>query len=420
MRSIFAALVFATARLRKLLETLEGFLDRLGSGAPRYAEEGNEELSRDTLSLQDRRRLYTFGVSEWNDIPTLAQLWMEELGSKGLRGAHAEMQELALGDEDDPRTFSARLPKNVRFPVRWGEKSKQLLWVHPNGGLNQDGQTHVEVSPRPELTDQAILAALTVLEAGNEYVELDRSRLSKALDKMEFPLKSRIYDYMITLRRRATVLESEGSYQAFERFMAPYPEMEVDRALGTQYQALELIVALLRYYRPGFDDLPRGEQRDLILRTFDFMYKLSKDSLGLIAFLQHGTADKGLPKRGVERAQTYVNAVVWNQVEGLGHREIGQRLGIDPSPTDLRQGGHKKVAAMVKSGKGIVEAAFGKEGWRRLVGAMKARAEWFNSLDHDDKETEWIVDAQSESIREGTLSESWLRSNLEHGDDAED
>ena len=85
---------------------------------------GPEEYPYD--AEHTRWLLYELGVKEWPHLPTLAQLWLNELNSTGL---HA----LDPGSEAPPKQTAhgrpaVNPPQGEVYPVRTGSH-RQVLWL---------------------------------------------------------------------------------------------------------------------------------------------------------------------------------------------------------------------------------------------------------------------------------------------------
>lgn len=67
-------------------------------------------------------------------------------------------------------------------------------------------------------------------------------------------------------------------------------------------------------------------------------------------------------------------------------------MGI-PLPPDFEvKGEHQTVRKMVERGQRILEDAFGKEGWRERVEAMKNQKAWWQSLSAEEEYNEYEVE----------------------------
>jgi transposase len=153
---------------------------------------------------------------------------------------------------------------------------------------------------------------------------------------------------------------------------------------------MEYISPLLCYYKPGMRCSPR-ELEDLLEKTCyhinDFLESLRK----LQAFLEYGTPNRKL-RPAIKEPNREVRAAILHDVNGLNYREIGERMQI-PLPPDFEiKGEHQTVRKMVERGQRILEDAFGKEGWRERVEAMKTEKAWWQSLSAEEEYNEYEVE----------------------------
>jgi hypothetical protein len=108
---------------------------------------------------------------------------------------------------------------------------------------------------------------------------------------------------------------------------------------------------------------------------------------GLESFLRYGTPDQKLTSM-VRNPQRDVRAAVLHDVEGMSYTQVGERLKV-PLPPDYEiKGEHQTVRKMVGRGKSILEAAFGEEGWRKRIEAMKAEKKRWESLSPEERRKE--------------------------------
>ena len=149
---------------------------------------------------------------------------------------------------------------------------------------------------------------------------------------------------------------------------------------------------LLRYHRPGFDDLPHQERTNLVVdacgHTYEFLEALRK----LVAFLEHGRINYRGPA-AIKVASKDIAAAVLRDVDGLTNREIGERLGV-PLPTDFRiKADHPTVRKMVGRGRRTLKAALGEDGWKEHVRAMKEEAQAWHSRSPLQRQAELEAEA---------------------------
>ena len=292
-----------------------------------------------------------------DELPEFANEWLEELARVGYRGMASvgyedEAQRLPTKEQADrimDSTVSRPLGVDEEaYPVTF-ENSRQVLWLQLKGERShKQGYREVRASDRPLRTNEAVLAALTVLEGK----QVDARQVREALDAS------------------GLALDESLTRQSLEKRNLPAP---------LPINLLEYVFLLLRYHRPGFDDLPREERLDLIEGTCIHINECIDTARKLTAFLEYGTPGKR--QRGATRnADRDVRAAVRRDVDGWTYRRIGEELGV-PLPQDFDyKGDHPRVRQMVSRGQSILERALGKDGWRKHIEAMRTEAERWNAL----------------------------------------
>jgi hypothetical protein len=250
-------------------------------------------------------------------------------------------------------------------------------WLVCNGVLGaprspERGYREISVSDEPLRTDAAIVAALTALEAK----PLDLGALRKVLE-IGLPLRG------------------ESFWDRWNRALGDDRiEEDLRRSLRElrHHQALDYVLMLLRYHRPGFDDLPHQERANLVVdacgHTNEFLEALRK----LVAFLEHGQLHFRGPA-AIKVASKDIAAAVLRDVDGLTNREIGERLGV-PLPTDFRiKADHPTERKMVGRGRRALKAALGEDRWKEHVRAMKDEAEAWRSRSPVQRQAELEAEA---------------------------
>jgi len=169
------------------------------------------------------------------------------------------------------------------------------------------GYREISVSDEPLRTDAAIVAALTALEGK----PLDLGTLCKVL-AIGLPLRGESFWDRFN--------RASGDRRAAEGLRTAFRELR-------HHHALDYVLMLLRYHRPGFDDLPPQERTNLVVdacaHANEFLEALRK----LFAFLEHGQLHFREPA-AIKVASKDVAAAVLRDVDGLTNREIGERLGV--------------------------------------------------------------------------------------------
>jgi hypothetical protein len=190
------------------------------------------------------------------ELASLARLWLHELASVGLQ----EIDRPSGAPPKEPASYYPRsepLHSDV-VPVKL-EASREVLWLKLNGRRSERGYKRAEVLDTFLSTDRAILAALTALEAKEiKTKELDESLIEREVDSLneEWPEPGEeLYKEIVQELVQAV---DEGLVQDLEEDMRKFRHAYDDPQVHMTH-TLEYVGALLRHYRPEFDDLPREE-----------------------------------------------------------------------------------------------------------------------------------------------------------------
>ncbi len=252
------------------------------------------------------------------------------------------------------------------YPVRVGDAG-QVCWLQLDAGRSERGYRNVAISDEPLRTDKAIVAALTALEGR----PLDAERLAKALPEVVPFYGEAVWDRWTKILKER---RDDGDL--------------IETLEGLRYhQALDYVLTLLRYHRPGFDEMPREERVALVAGTCSCVNRFLEALRKLMAFLEHGTPGRRIPA-ATKAATRDVKAAVLKDVDGLTYRGIGKELGVPPPEDAGHKGDHPTVRKMVRRGRAILVRALGEEGWRRQAEAMRAEAARWRSLSEAQREAE--------------------------------
>lgn len=315
-----------------------------------------------------REDLYSGMALGHPDLRAFAQEWLDELARVGYHGME-EASGLPLKQQaSDLSAMPRPLPVHGdAYPVRF-EDAGQTIWLRLDGPRSPErGYREVIVSDDPLRTDTAILAAITSLEGRR----LDVGRLREALPE---------------------IMPSPGE-SFFDRWKEALTEGHEETLRNLRHhRALDYVLTLLRYHRLGFDDLPLEERAGLVADTSAHVNRLLETLRKLSTFLEHGRPGRRGPTAARVTARD-VTATVLKDVDGLTHREIGERFGI-LLPVDFGyKGDHATVRKMVLRGRRVLERALGAEGWRKQVETMRAEAKRWRSMSEPEREAELEAEA---------------------------
>ncbi len=306
------------------------------------------------------------------DLPELARLRMEKLAKRGLPEINPES-----GDptKEMANYYPPHTPDGVEArPVRL--ENNQVIWIRASGFFDEEyGYRTLRVydrfrsSPR---SDNAIIAASTVSEA-------------TAIEPPE-----KVWKLIPFFERVGEEVSSERIDDDLEEFLtaiakllkAHFEGLNLDDVRPAALDTLEYIIDVFRYYRPGFDDLPREEQIALIEHACGHVNDLLKAVFNLTQFAKYGTP-KGKINPEVKNAARDVRAAELKVVTGLRYRKIAEIMGIPPPKTWPSKNDHPTVRRMAGRGMNLLEKAFGKEGMQKWIEEKQEEARWFQSLDRD-------------------------------------
>ncbi|MEJ7873027.1 MAG: hypothetical protein WKF67_12285, partial [Rubrobacteraceae bacterium] len=210
------------------------------------------------------------------DVRAFAQEWLEELLRVGYYGMEESLG-LPLRQQEGEYSSPPRpLPLyGEAYPTRLGGTG-QTVWLQLDGPRSPErGYREISVSDKPLRTDAAILASLTALEVR----PIDLGVLREILPKI-LPLRGESF-----WDRWTGILEDR---RADEKLMSTLRDLR-------HHQTLDYFLALLRYHRPGFDDLPPRERADLITETCSYANEFLDALRKLVAFLEHGRPNRRGP-----------------------------------------------------------------------------------------------------------------------------
>src|SRR5919107_2100815 len=320
-----------------------------------------------------REDLYAGMAFGMPDMRAFAREWLEEL----LRVRYYGMEEsLGLPLKQQSGDFfspaGSRPIHGQTYPARVGEVG-QIVWLKLDGPRSPErGYREISVSKEPLRTDAALLAALTALEGR----PIDLGALHKVL-------------------RRILPLRNESF---FERWTKALEDSHIREDLRPtlkdlrHHQTLDYTLMLLRYYSPGFDDLPLEERADLVGETCAHINEFVEVLYKLMSFLKHGKPKRRGPA-ATKLAARDIKAAILKKVDGLTNRQIAEVLCMNTPADFLIKGDHPTVRKMVKRGRSALVVALGEEGWRAHAQAMKDEAQRWHSRSEIQRRAELQAEA---------------------------
>lgn len=338
--------------------------------------------------LVRRRALYESGGVAFPHLPTLAELWIDELHEVGLAKADPSTGALPkqAGSHADDRV-SLDDARPVRLP------SGKILWLKLNGERTDQGYRQVEVSDEPMRTDAAMVAACAVLECA----VLEQGEVEDETEQLRVLLRAR------GVERLKGPLSEQVLADASETRNAR-PEEHGKDLERLHLRTLEYALALLRDRRPGFDDLNLDDQLGLLRKAASHAIAVAAASLNLMKFLEYGTP-RALPSRALETAGRQVEAALLRDVAGLRWREVAEKMGI-PKPSNYEIKRDVPYArTLAKKGRGLLSAALGDEGWQEQIEAKKAEMWWWQSLDGEQQRAVRFAERFERVVGSGRLLE---------------
>jgi len=261
-------------------------------------------------------------------------------------------------------------------------------------------------------TDRAILAALTSLEAKEIKTEaLDESLIEREVDSSneEWPEPGGAL-FEETVRELVQAVD-DGLVEALEEDMREFRYAD-DEPHVHAVHTLAYVLALLRYYRPEFNNLPREERVALLKEALRRVNNFLKGLRQLEAFLEYGAPERDLRPR-IEDAAGDIRAAELRVVEGLSNREIGEVLGIAPSQTDLDKGDNAKARTRADRGERLLISSLGEEGWRKLVEAKRAQRDHYQALSEEEQELVQFAEQEGLTLEQARERIDWARSEWE-------
>ena len=326
--------------------------------------------ARETMNVPDLAGAWLEILAEYGSLPFVSST---EIAHKGKPLSRPIAEDL-LNAPSDPSVYPARL------------NNGQVIWIRLHKRRFSDALVSATVVDRPDSV--AVLAALTIMESDEVDIEqLKRSLLLVDLSHLG-GIPESVYDVEIDL------IFMEKKSEALELIRA-FPVGPVRFAL-----------ALLRYYRPGFDALPEEEKRDLVIGCCERMNRTNVATRQLTGFLEYG-APRRDQRPAIEDPHRDVRAAVMRDVEGETYPKVAARLRIQVSEKAEHIGDFSTVSKAVGRGRDILVRAFGRGGWEKAAAEMRREHVRRETLSEPEKFVEdfaegWHVSPQiAQSILEG-------------------
>jgi hypothetical protein len=349
---------------------------------PSIPEDWKEAPDTDPYLLRIRTLLECEGELH---MLTLARMWLEKLAEVGLHEADHASKAVAK----EPGSYRPRAePLHTGiYPIRL-EGSREVVFIKLNSFRSEHGYKALEILDSPLRTDKAILAALTVLEAR----QLERpSRMEDSLVREALDLRR--YWSEPPDDQDMPEVEKEPRYSTLEELsLLEEPEVLLYQLKKVgPIPTLEFVVAILRHYRPEFDELPREEQVSLVKAGCERVNNFLKALNHLVSFLEYGAAGKKLASSREDAARD-MRAAELQDVERLTAPKLGDLLGIEKPKSDKDRRTNSTANDIAKRGRRLLVNNLGEEFWSKAVEAKKEERQRHSSLSEEEQAIEWLAE----------------------------
>jgi len=354
-----------------------------------------EAKSVDSLLLQLAKRK----LSEWPSIPELALALQELLAARGIDGYDHDTLEMlsrpekarnkleVKGDTNSDRredlssglvphappydrlSRSPLLSEDLRiFPVPQSHTGERLVLVLEETDADNPGRflPRLEYASGEPEDVSAMMAMMIVLGDFLKRRSLQDEKSVGAAgggDKFYMPI-----DWVIrTVRNRMDGLAPEKKSPERCKSM-------LDSAANSQMtHASKFILALLRYRRQDFDDLPFEEQLGILEKFSAYLKNLFDAVRSLESFLDYGTPGRNTTPR-IKDAEADLQMSLDHDVLGWSQTKVAEFYGINLSQSDKLKGGSSTVAQSIRRGRKLLEETLGKEKWGTLKQELRDRS----------------------------------------------
>ncbi len=343
-----------------------------GNGNSGHSDPPQEQIDYDRLCL------YFEGIRGFGGLSELAEAMIAELGRVGLSSAipHGSPPK---GSDDYPIPNHGSSKPTLR-PVEL--KTGSRIFVQPDarrellgspGGNTPEQRTAGKVGYRFAVvlddhlrTDEAIVAALTVMESRREKLEQatsspDPGRLKRMAKRR--PLRTKPLTFVL-----AQLGYSQPEFgDSFEQYEVGPPNFAV---------------SLLEHFRPEFGDLDERDKVRLIEKTEGRIEAFSKALDRLLKTLEYEPASGAL-KVQPRKLNSSVRVAQLHDIAGYTYTEIAELLGArKPTGRDEDKAGHKLMEDHTKQGRRILTEALGggEAAYRDYCDQKTAEAEAWQAM----------------------------------------
>ena len=260
------------------------------------------------------------------------------------------------------------------FPAKV-QGSREVIWVQPEGRRTEQGYKRVEVLNTQLATDTAIIAAMTSLEAKEVRLEgLEDSFIRSAI-------AGSIHD---------PAADETPDEEALSWWAPQFIKY---------WHTVSYVVALLRHYRPEFDNLRSDAQLALVRDGCKRINAYLQALRHLTSFLEYGRPGRDL-RPMLEGAERDIRAAELQDVEGLSSVQVGRVLGIEPPQSDQFKRTNSRALNMAKRGRRLLTDALGQDGWQELAESKRAEREYFSSLPSEERDLIRFAEAENMSVED--------------------
>jgi hypothetical protein len=324
---------------------------------------------------------------------TLAQICIEMLAVTGLR--ETDPASGSRPKEAVPYGPEANAVGEGAFPAKVHD-SREVIWVQTEGRRTEQEYKRIEVLDTQLATDTAIIAAMTSLEAKEVRLEglEDRFIRSAIIGSMPHPAADETSD------EELSQMPSDGpeALQDEKDHAERVPDWWAPQFIE-YWQSIDYVVALLRHFRPEFDELESDAQLALVRDGCRRMNAYLQALRQLTTFLEYGRPDKDL-RLTLKSVERDIRAAELQDIEGLSSVKVGRVLGIEPPPSDQFKRTNSRALNMAKRGRQILVDALGQDGWQKLAESKRAEREYFSSLAIEEQNLIRFAEAENMSVED--------------------